>query len=192
MAGIKVSFKQAFEFARNAHSTQLRKGIKTPYIEHPLKVAEMVLSVLSSKDKKLAESEAGKAMIEAALLHDTIEDTAVTYGQISELFGKTVADLVLELSSDKNECRVLEAKIGKMEGKARYLSEKMAKMSSNALLIKLADRLHNIQDAKKSSPEFNERYLAQTKIIVKNIKDRISHEREPHRILFKELLAELE
>ena len=72
----------AFAYADNAHSGQLRKD-GSPYITHPLAVAEIA-----------AELELDTESIIAALLHDTIEDTETTYDDIAKLFGKSVADLV--------------------------------------------------------------------------------------------------
>ena len=73
---------RAFTYADNAHAGQLRKD-GSPYITHPLAVAEIV-----------AELELDTDSIIAALLHDCIEDTGATHEEIAKLFGPTVADLV--------------------------------------------------------------------------------------------------
>ena len=73
---------RAFTYADNAHARQLRKD-GSPYITHPLAVAEIV-----------AELELDTDSIIAALLHDCIEDTGATHEEIAKLFGATVADLV--------------------------------------------------------------------------------------------------
>ena len=73
---------RAFTYADNAHAGQLRKD-GSPYITHPLAVAEIV-----------AELELDTDSIIAALLHDCIEDTGATHEEIAKLFGATVADLV--------------------------------------------------------------------------------------------------
>lgn len=93
-------------------------------------------------------------LITIALLHDTIEDTTATYEQIEEKFGKMVADTVLELTSDKDEIE----KVGKKE----YLAEKMANMTSYALVVKLCDRLDNISDLNSMNPKFRKRYEEET------------------------------
>ena len=72
---------RAFTYADNAHAGQLRKD-GSPYITHPLAVAEIV-----------AELELDTDSIIAALLHDCIEDTGATHEEIAKLFGPTVADL---------------------------------------------------------------------------------------------------
>ena len=75
--------RAAFEFAAKAHGPQMRKD-GSPFISHPLAVAQIVAEELH------LDSES----IEAALLHDTIEDTSATHEDISRLFSPTVADLV--------------------------------------------------------------------------------------------------
>ena len=75
--------RQAYEFARDHHGTQMRKD-GSPFITHPLAVAQIVAEELH------LDSES----IEAALLHDTIEDTEATHEQLAKLFSPTVADLV--------------------------------------------------------------------------------------------------
>ena len=75
--------RAAFEYAENAHRNQRRKSGE-PYIIHPLAVAQIV-----AEELKL-DSES----IEAALLHDCIEDTAATHDEIAKLFSPTVAELV--------------------------------------------------------------------------------------------------
>lgn len=75
--------RAAFEFAAEAHKDQKRKSGE-PYIIHPLAVAQIVAEELR------LDSES----IEAALLHDVIEDTAATHEQVSKLFSPTIADLV--------------------------------------------------------------------------------------------------
>ncbi len=78
---------RAREFATVAHQTQTRKYNGRPYIEHPLAVARMVARFDHDED-----------MIIAALLHDTVEDTSVTIGDIECAFGTGVAALVSDLT----------------------------------------------------------------------------------------------
>lgn len=184
-------FRKAYEFAKNAHEGQLRESINTPYINHPLRVSEILYSVLNENDNQTLDSDRGKFMIEAALLHDTIEDTSANYETILAIFGKETARLVMELTSDKKILNEYKDRLGSSEGRVEYMSEKIMKMSGDALLVKLADRIHNIIDAKMSEPSFRERYIMETKIIAKNISERISNESKPHQILFGILLSEL-
>ena len=75
--------RSAFEFADKAHEGQLRKD-NSPFVTHPLAVAQIVAEELHLDSESIA----------AALLHDTIEDTAATHEQIAELFSPTIANLV--------------------------------------------------------------------------------------------------
>lgn len=148
---IDEDVKQALQFATNAHQGQTRSGGE-PYIGHPVRVAGTI--------EKYKQSHNLDALIAAAYLHDTIEDTDTTHEALHDLFGGLVASLVKELTSDKE-------KIAKM-GKSQYLAQKMAhEMSSYGLVIKLADRLDNVQDiATAKSPAWRARYKAETEHIL--------------------------
>lgn len=150
--------KQAKEYATQKHSKQKRKFSKEPYVEHPKRVAELIRTYKSSKNKD--------ELISAALLHDTIEDTDTTEEDLKKLFGGLVASLVKELSSDDEGIKKL--------GKTEYLTDKMLKMSSWALTIKLADRLENVSDLKDTSDKFRDKYTKETKKILQ----RLEKERE--------------
>ncbi len=140
-------FEQALEFALKKHKGQVRKGSNMPYYRHPIRVAKNIEEFKKSKNLEL--------LMTAALLHDTVEDCKwVTLQEIAKKFGYYVAALVDELTSDKNEI----AKTGKTE----YLKNKMAKMSSYGLVIKLSDRLDNVKDLKDTTPAFQKRYTKET------------------------------
>lgn len=152
---INESAEDALRFATQAHAGQTRAGGE-PYITHPMRVADSI--------KQYKKSHNLDALISAALLHDTIEDTDTTHEALHDLFGGLVASLVQELTSDKE-------KIAKM-GKSNYLAQKMATMSSYALVIKLADRLDNVQDiATAKTPEWRAKYKAQTERILDYIEN---------------------
>lgn len=137
---------KALRFATAAHKGQMRKS-GDPYISHPKEVARFV--------KQFKQSNNLSALIQAAYLHDTIEDTDTTHEDLVKQFGGLVADMVQELTSDKEAIQAL--------GKGEYIAGKMAKMSSWALVVKLADRLANVQDIDSRPAEFQRRYAAQTK-----------------------------
>lgn len=144
---------EALQYATQAHAGQTRAG-GLPYITHPMSVANSI--------EQYKKSHNLDAIISAALLHDTVEDTTTTHEDLEALFGGLVASLVQELTSDKE-------KIAQM-GKAEYLAQKMAKMSSYALVIKLADRLDNVQDiATAKTPEWRAKYRAETEKILNYI-----------------------
>ena len=101
-------------------------------------------------------------LLVASVLHDTYEDCdGVTLEIIAKEFGFKVAALVEELSSDKEKIKEV--------GKTEYLKEKMAKMSSYALVIKLSDRLDNVKDLRDAKPEFRNDYKKQTEDILSHL-----------------------
>jgi GTP pyrophosphokinase len=132
--------KRAYWYSSEAHGLQKRKA-GTPYMEHPLAVAEI-----------LADMRMDVPTIAAALLHDTVEDTSTTMDDIKKRFGYTVAFLVDALT-----------KLGQMEFRSREQAqaENFRKMllsmyeDIRVILIKFADRLHNmrtlehLQDSKR-------------------------------------------
>lgn len=148
---VTEDLRQVLHFATQAHAGQTRSG-GDPYIGHPVRVAHIV--------KQYKQSHNIDELIAAAYLHDTIEDTDTTHEALHDLFGGLVASLVLELTSDLEEIKKL--------GKKEYLAKKMAHdMSSYGLVIKLADRLDNVQDiATAKSPAWRAKYKAETEHIM--------------------------
>jgi guanosine-3',5'-bis(diphosphate) 3'-pyrophosphohydrolase len=138
--------KDALVYAAKAHSGQTRSD-NTPYIAHPERVAASVMKFKKSRNID--------ALVSAAYLHDTIEDTRTTKEDLEKMFGVLVASLVQELTSDKDEIEKV--------GKTNYLAQKMKKMSSYALVIKLADRLDNVQDIKTAkNAAWRDKYKKET------------------------------
>ncbi|MCL5021994.1 MAG: bifunctional (p)ppGpp synthetase/guanosine-3',5'-bis(diphosphate) 3'-pyrophosphohydrolase [Nitrospirae bacterium] len=122
--------RKAYIFSREAHCSQKRiEG--TPYINHPLSVADI-----------LADMEMDVATIAAGLLHDTIEDTGTTAKDIKEIFGEEIAFLVESLTKlSKIEFKTKE------EAQAENFRKMLLAMSEDirVILIKFADRLHNMR-----------------------------------------------
>lgn len=148
----------ALRYATKAHAGQFRSD-GSPYVKHPERVADFVHTFKKSKNLD--------ALISAALLHDTIEDTDTTHEDLEKMFGGLVASLVKELTSDKDKIKEV--------GKTDYLAQKMAKMSSWALVIKLADRSDNVQDiATAKTPEWRRKYRSETEAVL----DRLARDRE--------------
>ena len=131
--------RASYEFARAHHGEQRRKSGE-PYITHPLAVAQIVAEELH------LDSES----IEAALLHDTIEDTSATHEDISRLFSPTVADLVEGVSK---LTRVHYT--SKEEEQMENLRKMLMAMSKDirVILIKISDRLHNMRTMEYQTPE---------------------------------------
>jgi (p)ppGpp synthase/HD superfamily hydrolase len=126
---------RAARFAAERHATQRRKGAAAePYINHLIEVAELVSMVLAEPDTNL---------IQAALLHDTIEDTKTTREDLIDHFGSDVANLVVEMTDDK-----LLAK----EERKRLQIENAPKKSERAQVIKLADKISNLRSILSSPP----------------------------------------
>lgn len=161
--------KEAFVFAQKKHKGQVRRFDSSPYVFHPLRVANSVLHHGGEQDQ-----------IIAALLHDTLEDTQTSYLEIKILFGKKVADLVSELTSNKEEI--------KAQGKIKYLTKRFNKMSSSALLVKLCDRLDNVSDFNMAPEDFIKKYDYETKQIIKHL-NRSLH--SSHKILIAKIYSNL-
>jgi GTP pyrophosphokinase len=130
--------RAAFDFARNAHINQRRKD-GTPYVGHPLAAAEII-----------AEMGLDEEAIIAALLHDAIEDTGVTYEEIAKKFGGTVADIV-EGVTKLSRVTYTSKEEEQMENLRKMLLA-MAK-DIRVILIKMADRLHNMRTMEYQTPE---------------------------------------
>lgn len=142
---VSKMLEKAVLFATKAHGEQLRKSGE-PYITHPLSVVENVYKYKKSKNLD--------TLLIAACLHDTLEDTDVSYYDIVKEFGPQIAALVLELTNDEDMKNIL--------GKECYLSIKMKNMSSWALVIKLCDRLDNLKDLSEREEEFKIHYMSET------------------------------
>lgn len=127
----------AFEFAREAHSPQKRKSGE-PYIIHPVCVARIVAE----------ELELGADPVIAAFLHDVVEDTPYTIEDIRERFGDDVAFLVGVVTKEKKENYVQSKQVDNY----RQILASM-QYDVRALLIKLADRLHNMRTLSSMRPD---------------------------------------
>ena len=146
--------KEAWDFAKELHKGQVRKFINKPYFTaHVQKVNGIAKQYTTDED-----------ILCAALLHDTIEDCfedpEVGYHILEQEFGKRVADIVLELTSSKEDID------DNYNSKADYLIVKMIHMTDEALFIKLCDRLQNISDAFTASERFRNNYFQETVKII--------------------------
>tara|TARA_R100000951_G_scaffold108814_1_gene105288 strand:+ start:158 stop:718 length:561 start_codon:yes stop_codon:yes gene_type:complete len=150
---LNESALSALRVATKAHKGQFRKS-GGEYIEHPKEVARFV--------KQFKKSNNLDALISAAYLHDTLEDTDTTYDDLVKQFGSLVAGMVKDLTSDKEALEKV--------GKGEYIANKMAKMSSWSLVVKLADRLANVQDIDTRPPEFQKKYAQDTTKAIQRLK----------------------
>jgi GTP diphosphokinase / guanosine-3',5'-bis(diphosphate) 3'-diphosphatase len=151
-------FLTALRFSADKHRTERRKDADaTPYINHPIQVAELLWTVGGIRETS--------ALI-AALLHDTIEDTGTRPDEIRDQFGETVLDLVLEVTDNKS--------LPKAERK-RLQIELAPHKKPLAKCIKLADFICNLQDTDQSPPvnwplERIQEYLLWTERVVAGLR----------------------
>jgi len=125
----------AASFASSRHCTQRRKGANgTPYVNHPIDVAHELAATGGIGDPDV---------LAAALLHDTVEDTATRPEELEERFGAAVRRLVDEVSDDKT--------LTKAERK-RLQIEHAPSLSPGAKLIKLADKICNVREVALDPP----------------------------------------
>ncbi len=170
---------RAYVFAVKMHGSQKRAS-GDPYFSHPVEVAGI-----------LTEYKLDYASIVAALLHDTIEDTAATFNDIKEMFGEEIAKLVdgvtklskLQLQSDQTK-------------QAENFRKLLLAMSDDirVLLVKLADRVHNMRTLKfHKNPEKRRRIARETMDIYAPLAERIGMQEmknELEDLSFKELYPE--
>ncbi|XP_020821065.1 guanosine-3',5'-bis(diphosphate) 3'-pyrophosphohydrolase MESH1 [Phascolarctos cinereus] len=127
---------EAADFAARKHREQRRKDPEeTPYINHPIGVARILTHEAGVTDI---------TVLQAALLHDTVEDTNTTLEEVEEHFGAEVRGIVDEVTDNKA--------LPKLERK-RLQVENASQSSRGAKLVKLADKLYNLRDLNRSTPK---------------------------------------
>lgn len=125
----------AIAFAADKHRNQRRKDEEaSPYINHPIALADVLANEAGVEDERV---------IVAAVLHDTVEDTETTEQELLRLFGKDVADIVMEVTDDKSLPK---------EERKRLQVEHAATISRRAKLVKLADKICNLRDIARHPP----------------------------------------
>jgi len=126
---------RAVTFSAERHRLQRRKGVDaSPYINHPLDVANLLANVGRVTDP---------AVLVAAVLHDTIEDTHTTAEELESTFGREVRLLVEEMTDDKS--------LPKAERK-RLQIERSSLLSRSAKLIKFGDKISNVTEILRDPP----------------------------------------
>ena len=135
MKGELALLLKTLAFAAHKHRDQRRKDADaSPYINHPIALADVLVN------------EGGVADVEvvcAALLHDTVEDTATTHEELVDAFGSRIARIVAEVTDDK--------RLSKAERK-RLQVEHAPHISHDAKLVKLADKICNLRDVAERPP----------------------------------------
>ncbi|MEO5567947.1 MAG: HD domain-containing protein [Gemmatimonadaceae bacterium] len=145
---------RAVTFAATKHRDQRRKGNhQAPYINHPIEVATLIATVGGVHDV---------TVLQAAILHDTIEDTDATPEEIEREFGPEVRALVVEMTDDMS--------LPSAERKQQQIAHAAA-LSRDAKLIKIADKIANVGDIARHpppewTPERRRNYFAWTARVI--------------------------
>jgi len=149
---------RAWNFSAERHAKQRRKGdAQEPYVNHLAEVAELVATATEGRDANL---------VAAAVLHDTVEDTATLLGELASVFNADIARLVADVTDDK--------RLDKAERKRLQVAHAGAK-SARAKILKLADKTSNVRSLAKSPPadwsmERKRDYLAWSKDVVRGLR----------------------
>jgi len=126
---------RAISFAAEKHRNQRRKDEEaSPYINHPIALAALLVSVGGIEDV---------VVLQAAILHDTVEDTDTSFAELAEHFGDEVASIVREVTDDKN--------LDKAQRKQMQIDH-APHASRAAALVKLADKICNLRDVVDAPP----------------------------------------
>ena len=135
MKGELALLLKALAFAAHKHRDQRRKDPEaSPYINHPIALADVLVNEAAVTDVEV---------LCAALLHDTVEDTATTPEELREAFGSRVARIVAEVTDDKSLSK---------EERKRLQIEHAPQLSTEAKLVKLADKICNLRDVATDPP----------------------------------------
>jgi guanosine-3',5'-bis(diphosphate) 3'-pyrophosphohydrolase len=133
-ADLKTLLK-ALAFAAHKHKDQRRKDVDaSPYINHPISLADILCN-----EGHITDIET----ICAALLHDTVEDTETTAEELEREFGKTISNIVMDVTDDKT--------LPKAARKQAQIDH-AAHISEKAKLVKLADKISNLRDVLGNAP----------------------------------------
>lgn len=155
---------KAIRFAARSHRNQYREGEpELPYITHPVDLINKLAYIGGIKDEEI---------LIAAALHDVLEETDVDPQKIKDKFGDKVLAVVQELTREEPTREVAESMSEEdlRELRNKHLLDGVKKMGPEARIVKLADRLSNLQAAEKTrTAEKLERYRAQSRQILKII-----------------------
>lgn len=156
---IKILMK-TLVFAANKHKNQRRKDPEaSPYINHPLSLADVLVNKGGITDIDI---------ICGAILHDTVEDTETTPDELTEVFGKTVSDIVMEVTDDKS--------LSSPERKQAQINH-AHHLSDKAKAVKLADKICNLRDVSQCPPpnwplERRQQYFDWAKKVIDGLRGR--------------------
>lgn len=182
-----IKIYEASFFARDCHEGQFRKYTGLPYITHPMRVAAIVqeMPISTCRPANCYKAE----MIQAAWLHDTVEDCGITCEMISARFGERVADMVFDMTNPSK----IYPELSRRERKE--LDRKhLADVPWEVKIIKLADRLDNLLDLNhpKAPDDFKKLYAKESKLLLEVIAPAIYNDAEATIKEFEKALAALE
>lgn len=138
---------EAIAFAAKAHAGQRRKYRAVPYIVHPIHVMEILATVTDRED-----------MWTAAVLHDVVEDTPVTADEIEEVFGTSVAAMVVGMTKVNVP--------GNRAARKAAERDRLAAETAEVHTIKCADVISNGPSILKNDPGFAQTYLEETRLLL--------------------------
>lgn len=167
-------YTKCMNFAAIKHRDQRRMdSFESPYILHPIGVAYILSEEANIHDL---------VVLMAALLHDTVEDTNTTFSEIEEQFGEEVKTIVEEVTDDKT--------LPKLERK-RLQIEHAKICSPKAKLVKLADKLYNLRDLQKCTPqgwtkERCDEYFIWAKAVIDNLRGTNKNLEDALDVIFRE------
>ena len=121
---------RAIEFAVRAHAGTERRGKGFPYIVHPMEAMEIVATMTSDQE-----------LLAAAALHDTVEDTPVTQGEIRAAFGDRIAELV----ASESDAQVEGSETDTWRARKQAGLQRLASASRDAKIVALGDKLSNMR-----------------------------------------------
>lgn len=151
-----VPMLEAVSFAARAHRHQVRKDGQTPYAAHPFRVCLIVRHVFGIDDP---------AVLTAALLHDTIEDTTTDFDDLAEHFGADVAGWVGVLSKDK--------RLADPARESAYMAGLVA-APGPVQIAKLADILDNLIDSRRLSDENRIRSISRAQAYLNALRETLA------------------
>lgn len=164
----------AQQVASIAHQGQYRRSGE-PYVTHPNRVTEILLDYYP-------DAQYQPSLIAASLLHDTLEDTDLPEEDIQDLFGNRTLTLVQQLTNADLDKEAW--------GKDAYLKDKLLRLDGEALLIKMADRMANVEDLHTAPEKWATKYATQTlSLLLYVVENR--HSIDPHTLTLIEDILEV-
>lgn len=172
---------KAAQYAAAMHEGQVRKYTGVPYIEHPIEVAQIIEQHLKNK----ISDDALEFMLAAALLHDVVEDTDATFGDILDGFGPEVLELVFWLTD------VSLPGDGNRELRKGLDRWHIAGAPEAAQIIKIADLISNGRDIVANDKDFAKVYLAEKEAILTSFGNKFLNSNSPGLSIYLEAIKDL-